>query len=128
MTPARIEHIAWWYSCNRKKWLSPWSSGFYVVLLLTKLKKLSQWINVWIFFFIMTLLYFRNMLQNMDCLLKALVLKGPILPHANSIPSELETVTSLVQLYVFFFISWHNSEVKGLINLSWSLILMISGK
>ena len=41
------------------------------------------------------------MLQIMDCPLKALVPKGPILPHSNSIPSELETVTSLVQLSVF---------------------------
>ena len=38
------------------------------------------------------------MLQNMDCPLKAFIPKGPVLPHANSIPSELETVTSLVQL------------------------------
>ena len=101
MTPARIEHVEWWDSCTGRHDFLPDLAAIMWCSFSNwkkKKKKLSQLINVGIFFFMMTLLYFHNMLQNMDCPLKAFIPKGPVLPHANSIPSELETVTSLVQL------------------------------
>lgn len=67
------------------------------------------------FSFIMTLLYFHDMFQNMDHpSLKALVHNGPILPHVNNMSVELEIVTGPVQF--LFFMLCHNSEVRELMN------------